>query len=100
MTIDFKDKVAIITGAGGGLGKSHAIELAKRGAKIIVNDLGGSVDGSGGSSESADQVVKEIIDLGGQAIPNGSSVTDDKGVKLMIDQEIDEFGRIDRKSVV
>lgn len=63
MTIDFKDKVAIITGAGGGLGKSHAIELAKRGAKIIVNDLGGSVDGSGGSSESADQVVKEIIDL-------------------------------------
>ena len=95
MTIDFKDKVAIITGAGGGLGKSHAIELAKRGAKIIVNDLGGSVDGSGGSSESADQVVKEIIDLGGQAIPNGSSVTDDKGVKLMIDQAIDEFGRID-----
>ena len=86
MTIEFKDKVAIITGAGGGLGKSHALELAKRGAKIIVNDLGGSVDGSGGSSESAEQVVKEIIDLGGQAIPNGSSVTDDKGVKLMIDQ--------------
>ena len=86
MTIDFKDKVAIITGAGGGLGKSHALELAKRGAKIIVNDLGGSVDGSGGSSESAEQVVKEIIDLGGKAIPNGSSVTDDKGVKLMIDQ--------------
>ena len=78
MTIEFKDKVAIITGAGGGLGKSHALELAKRGAKIIVNDLGGSVDGSGGSSESAEQVVKEIIDLGGQAIPNGSSVTDDK----------------------
>ena len=95
MTIDFKDKVAIITGAGGGLGKSHALELAKRGAKIIVNDLGGSVDGSGGSSESAEQVVKEIIDLGGKAIPNGSSVTDDKGVKLMIDQAMDEFGRID-----
>ena len=95
MTIDFKDKVAIITGAGGGLGKSHALELAKRGAKIIVNDLGGSVDGSGGSSESAEQVVKEIIDLGGKAIPNGSSVTDDKGVKLMIDQTMDEFGRID-----
>ncbi len=95
MTIEFNDKVAIITGAGGGLGKSHALELAKRGAKIIVNDLGGSVDGSGGSSESAEQVVKEIIDLGGQAIPNGSSVTDDKGVKLMIDQAMDEFGRID-----
>ena len=95
MTIDFKDKVAIITGAGGGLGKSHALELAKRGAKIIVNDLGGSVDGSGGSSESAEQVVKEIKDLGGKAIPNGSSVTDDKGVKLMIDQTMDEFGRID-----
>ena len=95
MTIDFKDKVAIVTGAGGGLGKCHALELAKRGAKLIINDLGGSVDGSGGSSESANQVVKEIKELGGEAIPNGSSVTDDKGVKLMVDQAIDEYGRID-----
>ena len=95
MTIDFKDKVAIITGAGGGLGRSHALELSKRGAKVIVNDLGGSVDGSGGSSDAAEKVVKEIISSGGQAISNGSSVTDDNGVKLMIDQTIDEYGRID-----
>ena len=95
MTIDFKDKVAIITGAGGGLGRSHALELSKRGAKVVVNDLGGSVDGSGGSSEAAEKVVKEIISSGGQAISNGSSVTDDKGVKLMIDQTINEYGKID-----
>ena len=95
MTIDFKDKVAIITGAGGGLGRSHALELSKRGAKVVVNDLGGSVDGSGGSSGAAEKVVKEIISSGGQAISNGSSVTDDNGVKLMIDQTIDEYGRID-----
>ena len=95
MTIDFKDKVAIITGAGGGLGRSHALELSKRGAKVVVNDLGGSVDGSGGSSDAAEKVVKEIISSGGQAISNGSSVTDDNGVKLMIDQTIDEYGRID-----
>jgi len=95
MTIDFKGKVAIVTGAGGGLGKSHALELARRGAKVVVNDLGGSVDGSGGSSDSADQVVREILKLGGEAISNGSSVTDDKGIKLMIDQTISEYGRID-----
>ena len=95
MTINFKDKVAIVTGAGGGLGRSHALELSKRGAKVVVNDLGGSVDGSGGSSDAAEKVVKEIISSGGQAISNGSSVTDDNGVKLMIDQTIDEYGRID-----
>ena len=95
MTIDFKDKVAIVTGAGGGLGRSHALELSKRGAKVVVNDLGGSVDGSGGSSDAAEKVVKEIISSGGQAISNGSSVTDDNGVKLMIDQTIDEYGKID-----
>ena len=95
MTISFEDKVVIITGAGGGLGRSHALEFAKRGAKVVVNDLGGEVDGSGVSSEAANNVVKEITDAGGTAIPNGSSVIDDKGVKNMIDQTMDEFGRID-----
>lgn len=95
MTISFEDKVVIITGAGGGLGRSHALEFAKRGAKVVVNDLGGEVDGSGGSSEAANNVVKEITDAGGTAIPNGSSVIDDKGVKNMVDQTMDEFGRID-----
>ena len=95
MTISFEDKVVIITGAGGGLGRSHALEFAKRGAKVLVNDLGGEVDGSGGSSEAANNVVKEITDAGGTAIPNGSSVIDDKGVKNMVDQTMDEFGRID-----
>ena len=95
MTISFEDKFVIITGAGGGLGRSHALEFAKRGAKVVVNDLGGQVDGSGGSSEAANNVVKEITDAGGTAIPNGSSVIDDKGVKNMVDQTMDEFGRID-----
>ena len=95
MTISFKDKVVIVTGAGGGLGRSHSLEFAKRGAKVVVNDLGGSVDGSGGSSDAANNVVKEIIESGGVAIPNGSSVTDDDGVKNMVDQTMDEFGRID-----
>ena len=95
MTISFEDKVVIVTGAGGGLGRSHAIEFAKRGAKVVVNDLGGSVDGSGGSSEAANNVVKEITDSGGIAIPNGSSVIDDDGVKNMVDQAISEFGQID-----
>ena len=95
MTISFKDKVVIVTGAGGGLGRSHSLEFAKRGAKVAVNDLGGSVDGSGGSSDAANNVVKEITEAGGVAIPNGSSVTDDDGVKNMVDQTMDEFGRID-----
>ena len=95
MTISFKDKVVIVTGAGGGLGRCHSLEFAKRGAKVVVNDLGGSVDGSGGSSDAANNVVKEITEAGGVAIPNGSSVTDDDGVKNMVDQTMDEFGRID-----
>ena len=95
MTINFDNKVVIVTGAGGGLGRSHAIEFARRGAKVVVNDLGGEVDGSGSSSEAVNKVVKEIADLGGVAIPNGASVTDDAGVKHMIDQTIEEFGRID-----
>lgn len=93
--IRFDDRVAIVTGAGGGVGRAHALELARRGAKVVVNDLGGSVDGSGGSSEAADKVVAEIKEMGGQAIANGSSVTDDAGVQKMIEDTMSAFGRID-----
>lgn len=93
--IRFDDRVAIVTGAGGGVGRAHALELARRGAKVVVNDLGGSVDGTGGNSEAAENVVAEIREQGGTAIANGSSVTDDAGVKKMIDDTMAEFGRID-----
>ena len=91
----FDGKVAIVTGAGGGLGRQHALELARRGAKVVVNDLGGAMDGSGGSSEAAKKVAEEIKDAGGEAIANGSSVTDDAGVAHMIKQTMDAWGRID-----
>jgi NAD(P)-dependent dehydrogenase (short-subunit alcohol dehydrogenase family) len=93
--IRFDGKVAIVTGAGGGLGRQHALELARRGAKVVVNDLGASMDGSGGSSEAAQTVVEEIQAAGGEAIANGSSVTDDAGVDLMVRQAMDAWGRID-----
>ncbi|MFO1014846.1 MAG: SDR family NAD(P)-dependent oxidoreductase [Caulobacteraceae bacterium] len=91
----FDGKVAIVTGAGGGLGRQHALELARRGAKVVVNDLGGAVDGSGGGSESALKVVEEIKALGGEAIANGSSVTDNAGVLRMAKDAMDAWGRID-----
>jgi len=69
-------KVAIVTGAGGGLGRAHALLLAREGASVVVNDLGGSVDGTGEGSRVADQVVKEILDAGGRAVANFGSVTD------------------------
>jgi NAD(P)-dependent dehydrogenase (short-subunit alcohol dehydrogenase family) len=93
--IRFDDKVAIVTGAGGGLGRAHAMELARRGAKVVVNDLGGSVDGSGGGSDAANKVVEEIKAAGGQAIANGSSVTDDAGVKRMVEDAMTAWGRVD-----
>jgi NAD(P)-dependent dehydrogenase (short-subunit alcohol dehydrogenase family) len=93
--IRFDGKVAIVTGSGGGLGKQHALELARRGAKVVINDLGGAVDGKGGSSEAAEAVVAEIKAAGGEAIANGSSVTDDAGVQHMIDQAMEAWGRID-----
>jgi NAD(P)-dependent dehydrogenase (short-subunit alcohol dehydrogenase family) len=93
--IRFDEKVAIVTGAGGGLGRQHALELARRGAKVVVNDLGGAVDGSGGGSDAAKAVVAEIQALGGQAIANGSSVTDDTGVARMVGDAMDAWGRID-----
>jgi len=95
MTIEFKSKVAIVTGAGGGLGRAHALELARRGAKVVVNDLGGSVDGTGGNSAAAEAVVKEITDAGGEAIANGASVSDDAGVAHLVSQTMDKWGRVD-----
>jgi NAD(P)-dependent dehydrogenase (short-subunit alcohol dehydrogenase family) len=95
MTIRFDGKVAIVTGAGGGLGRAHALEFARRGAKVVVNDLGGMVDGTGGSSEAAQKVVAEIEAAGGKAIANGASVTDDAGVAHLVKQTLDAFGRID-----
>jgi NAD(P)-dependent dehydrogenase (short-subunit alcohol dehydrogenase family) len=93
--IRFDGKVAIVTGAGGGLGRAHALELARRGAKVVVNDLGGAMDGSGGSSEAAMKVVAEIEAAGGEAIANGSSVTDDAGVARMVSEAMERWGRID-----
>ena len=94
MSIEFNDKVAIVTGAGGGIGKEHALELSRRGAKVVVNDLGGSVDGSG-TSDAAEEVVELIKSSGGEAISNGASVTDLNAVKEMVQQTMDEWGRID-----
>lgn len=93
--IRFDNRVAIVTGAGGGLGRCHALELARRGAKVVVNDLGGALDGTGGNSAAAEAVVAEIKAMGGEAIANGSSVTDDAGVRKMIDDAMAAFGRID-----
>jgi NAD(P)-dependent dehydrogenase (short-subunit alcohol dehydrogenase family) len=95
MTIRFDERVAIVTGAGGGLGRAHALEFARRGAKVVVNDLGGAVDGTGGSSEAAQNVVAEITSAGGTAIANGASVTDDAGVAQLVAQTLDAYGRID-----
>jgi len=95
MTIGFEGKVAVVTGAGGGLGRCHALELAKRGARVVVNDLGGAMDGTGGSSAAADEVVNEIKAAGGEAVSNGGSVSDPKGAASMIEQAMDSFGRVD-----
>jgi len=95
MSINFNDQVAIVTGAGNGLGRSHALELAKRGAKVVVNDLGGARDGTGGGSEAAQEVVSRINAGGGQAIANGANVADFEQVEKMVAQTIDEWGRVD-----
>lgn len=94
MTINFNDQVAIVTGAGNGLGKSHALALAERGAKVVINDLGGARDGTGGSSEAAKQVVAEIEAAGGEAIANGANVSDFGQVQDMVQQAMDTWGRV------
>ena len=95
-TIDFKGRVAIVTGAGGGLGRQHALALAARGAKVVVNDLGGASDGSGASvSIAAQAVVDEIKAAGGEAMANGASVTDFDAVQAMVHQATDAWGRVD-----
>lgn len=94
-TIDFTDRVAIVTGAGGGLGRAHALALAERGAKVVVNDLGGDVHGTGGDASPAQKVVDEITSAGGEAIVNGSDISDWDAVKKMVDEVIATWGRID-----
>jgi len=94
-SIDFSGRVAIVTGAGGGLGRQHALALAARGAKVVVNDLGGARDGSGGSVSAAQAVVDEIKAAGGEAIANGASVTDFEAVQAMVKQAVDAWGRVD-----
>ena len=93
--IGFDGKVAIITGAGGGLGRSHALELARRGARVVVNDLGGSVDGTGSSQSPAALVVDEIKALGGDAVASTDSVASPEGGAAIVQTAIDTFGRID-----
>lgn len=95
MTIRFDDQVVIITGAGNGLGKSHALEFARRGAKVVVNDLGGARDGSGSSSDAADEVVSQIEREGGEAMANGANVADYDQVAAMVADAVDKWGRVD-----
>ncbi len=95
MSIDYKNKVAIVTGAGNGLGKSHAIALAARGAKVVVNDLGGARDGTGGSISAAQEVVNHINAAGGEAIANGANVTDEAQIADMVATTMAQWGRID-----
>lgn len=95
MSLDFKDKVAIVTGSGNGIGKGYALELAKRGAKVVVNDLGGTVDGSGGSLSAADAVVQEIEATGGEAMANGANVAKQEDVKAMVEATMEKWGRVD-----
>ena len=93
--IRFDGRVVIVTGAGGGLGRDHALEFARRGAAVVVNDLGGAVDGNGGSSAAADVVVGEITEAGGRAIAHGGSITDDRGVAALVEHTLTAFGRVD-----
>ena len=93
--IRFDDRVAIVTGAGGGLGREHALLLAARGARVVVNDLGGAADGTGASAGPAERTVKEIEDLGGAAVADTSTVATVSGGQAIVDTATDAFGRVD-----
>lgn len=93
--IRFDDQVVIVTGAGAGLGRSHALQFAARGAKVVVNDFGGATDGTGGASGPAEAVAQEIRDAGGEAIANGADVSDYASVEAMVKQAMDEWSRVD-----
>lgn len=95
MTISFIGKVAIVTGAGNGLGRSHALALAARGAKVVVNDLGGARDGSGASSQASQDVVRLIEQNGGEAISHGANVANFDEVQDMVNQAMEKWGRVD-----
>ena len=93
--ITFDGRVAVVTGAGGGLGRTYALEMARRGAKVVVNDLGGSVDGTGGDDTAAQKVVDEIKAAGGEAVPNYDSVSTPEGGENIIKTAVDNFGKVD-----
>ncbi|MEX1044071.1 MAG: SDR family NAD(P)-dependent oxidoreductase, partial [Acidimicrobiia bacterium] len=93
--ISFDGRTAVVTGAGGGLGRSYAIELARRGARVVVNDLGGSVDGTGGGTRAADVVTDEIIAAGGEAVANYDSVSTPESGEAIVQAAIDSFGSVD-----
>lgn len=95
MTIRFDGRVVIVTGAGNGLGRSHALEFARRGARVVVNDLGAARDGSGASSDAADAVVRQILEEGGEAIADGANVADYGQVETMVKATVDRWGRVD-----
>ena len=93
--ISFEGRVAVVTGAGGGLGKTYALQMASRGASLVVNDLGGAADGTGGGSSMADQVVEEISAAGGKAVPNYDSVATPEGGRAIVQTALDNFGKVD-----
>ena len=95
MTVSFENQVAIVTGAGAGLGRSHALALASRGAKVVVNDLGGARDGSGASETAAEAVAAEIRQAGGEAIANSANVADFEQVQAMVAHAVETGGRVD-----
>ncbi|MFI5693816.1 SDR family NAD(P)-dependent oxidoreductase [Kribbella sp. NPDC051586] len=93
--LDFTGQVAIVTGAGGGLGRSYALELARRGARVVVNDLGGALDGTGGSQAAADEVVAQIRAAGGDAVASHHSVATAEGGEAIVQRALDAFGTVD-----